>query len=145
MMKKLIPILLIAMTVAWAQPGRGFGHFGMAPDKGLNLTEKQQEQITKLHTQTQTKAIDLRADLEKLQLELRGQLRADSPNKKVIDATVDKIAAKRGALQKLHLNNHLEVRAVLTPEQRELFDSRSSKRGLSKGHGHRKGHSFRRW
>lgn len=145
MMKKLIPILLISMTVAWAQPDRGFSHFGMAPDKGLNLTKKQQEQITKLRTQTQTKAIDLRADLEKLQLELRGQLRADRPNKKAIDATVDKIAAKRGALQKLRLNNHLDVRAVLTPEQRELFDSRSSKRGLSKDHGHKKDHRFRRW
>lgn len=145
MIKKLIPVLLISMTVAWAQPDRGFGHPGMGPDKGLDLTEKQQEQITKLHTQTQTKAIDLRADLEKLQLELRGQLRADRPNKKAIDATVDKIAAKRGTLQKLHLNNQLEVRVVLTPEQRELFDARSSKRSLSTGHGHRKDHRFRRW
>ncbi|MFB0515283.1 MAG: Spy/CpxP family protein refolding chaperone [Candidatus Neomarinimicrobiota bacterium] len=133
MIKKLLPFLLVSGTMVFAQSWYGPGMCRLLWNEDLKLTKEQQEQITKLGTQFQTQVIDLRADLQKLRLELQEQLRAVSPNKKAIDATLDKINAKQGAIQKLRVNHQLDVRAVLTPEQREIFDSRPFKRGFGKG------------
>jgi len=148
MIKRLLPFLLLSGTMVFAQPGFGRGVGRMAWDQDLKLTTEQQEQITKLRTQFQTQAIDLRADLQKLRLELQEQMRTDRPNKKAIDVTLDKINAKQGAMQKQRVNHHLDVLTVLTPEQREIFDSRPFKRGLGQGRpgrGYHRGGRFRCW
>lgn len=148
MINKLLVATLLMTTVVMAQPGRGFGKARMGWDDQLKLTSQQVEQIQKSRTAFQTKAIDLRADLQKLRLELRGQLRADKPNKTAIDATLDKIAAQQAALEKLRVGHQLEVRALLTDEQKQIFDARPFGRGGGKGlRGHRWGHSGRgrRW
>ena len=135
----MINILLIATllitTAAFAQPGRGFGMARPGLDDQLKLTPQQVEQIQKLRTAFQTKAIDLRANQQKLRLELNEQLRADRPNKKTIDATIDKIAAQRAALEKLQVGNRLDVRALLTDEQKEVFGYLPFGRGGSRGIG----------
>ncbi len=148
MINRLLIATLLMTTVVLAQPGHGFGKARMGLDDQLKLTPQQVEQIQKSRTVLQTKCIDLRADTQKLQLELREQMRADKPNQKAIDATLDKIAAQQAALQKLRVGHHLEVRALLTPEQRLIFDARPygygrgmGDRGYSRGRG---GHG-KRW
>ena len=79
MINKLLVAALLMTTVVMAQPGRGFSKARMGWDDQLKLTPQQVEQIQKSRTAFQTKAIDMQADLQKLRLELRGQLRADKP------------------------------------------------------------------
>ncbi len=142
MINRLLIATLLMTTVVLAQPGRGFSKARMGLDDHLKLTSQQVEQIQKSRTAFETEAIDLRADMQKLQLELRGQMRADKPNQKAIDATIDKIAAKQAALQKLRVGHHLEVRALLTDEQKQIFDARPFGHGSGRsccgpGMGHR--------
>ncbi|UCH09337.1 MAG: Spy/CpxP family protein refolding chaperone [Fidelibacterota bacterium] len=145
MMKKLIPLLLMPLAVTLAQPGLGFGARHKAWDKDLDLTKEQQEKITDLRTDFQKEAIDMRADMQKLRLELQEQMRTDKPNRKAIEATVDKITAQQNAIMKARVNTHLGVREVLTPEQREKFDARPMKQGFGRERGLRPGRGFRRW
>jgi len=146
MINKLLVAALLITTVVMAQPGHGFGKARMGLDDQLKLTPQQVEQIQKSRTAFQTKAIDLRADLQKLRLELNGQIQADKPNKRAIDATLDKIAAQQAALEKLRVGHQLEVRALLTDEQKQVFDARPFGRGGDKGfRGHGMGNRGRGW
>ena len=145
MIKQLIPLALASVSMEFAQPGRGFRATHMAREQQLNLTTEQQEQITKLRTAYQTQVIDLRADLQKFHLQRREQMGVDQPNRRAINGTVERIAAKRGELDKLEVNHSLDVRGLLTAEQRQLFDSRSFKRGLGAGRGQRRSRGFGRW
>ena len=137
MINRLLIATLLITTAAFAQPGRGFGMARPGLGDQLNLTPQQVEQIQKLRTKFQTECIDQRADLQKLRLELRGQMQADKPNKRTIDATLDKIAAKNAALEKLQVGHSLEVRALLTDEQKKVFGSRPFGRGRGMGMGFR--------
>jgi len=144
MINKLLVAALLMTTAVFAQPGRFFGAARPARDDQLNLTPQQVEQIQKLSTAFQTKAIDLRANQQKLRLELNEQLRADSPNRKAINATLDKIAAEKVALEKLQVGNRLDVRALLTDEQKQIFEARPFGRGGGKGfRGHSLGRGWR--
>jgi Spy/CpxP family protein refolding chaperone len=146
MISKLLAATLVITSIVFAQPGLGFRAARMGLDDQLKLKPQQVEQIHKIRTAIQTQCIDLRADLQKLRLELRGQMRAERPNRKAIDATVDKIAAKRASMEKLRVGHHLEVRALLTDEQRQVFDARPFGLGRGKGiRGYRRGHGRGRW
>jgi len=135
MINKLLVATLLVTSVVIAQPGRFFGAARPGRDDQLKLTPQQTEQIQKQRTAFQTKAIDLRANMQKLRLELRGQVRAERPNKKAIDATVDKIAAQRATLEKLQVGHRLDVRALLTDEQKQVFVARPFGRGGRMGMG----------
>ena len=148
MINRLLIATLLMTTVVLAQPGHSFGKARIGLDDQLKLIPQQVEQIQKSRTTLQTKCIDLRADLQKLRLELREQMRADRPNKKTIDATIDKVAAKQAALEKLRVEHQLEVRALLTDEQRQTFDARPFGHGGGKGfrgHGMGRRGRGRRW
>ena len=145
MINKLLVATLLMTSVVFAQPGHGFRAVHPGLDDQLKLTPQQVEQIQKLRTAFQTKAIDLQADLKKLQLELREQMRAERPSKRTIDATLDKIAAQRAALEKLRVGHRLDVRALLTDEQKQMFEARPFGRGRGMGYrGHRR-YRGRRW
>ena len=118
----LVPLALASLVLA--QPVGGIGDGTMRPMQQLNLEPRQQKQIMALRTAFQSQAIDLRADLQKLHLKLGNQMRADKPDTRAINGTVDQLTAKQGALRKLRVNQQLEVRALLTPQQRQIFDSR---------------------
>ena len=146
-MKHMILFLLIPMAAVLAQPGQARGGFDKMRGEQLNLTAEQQEQIDELQTDFQKQAIDLRADLQKLQLELREQMQADQPNKRAIDATLDKLSAKQSELHKLRVYHQLDVRTLLTPEQRQIFDARPHRQdfGMGRERGHRPGGRMHRW
>ncbi len=61
MINKLLAGLLLMTTVVIAQPGHGFRAVHPGLDNQLKLTPQQVEQIQKLRTAFQTKAIDLRS------------------------------------------------------------------------------------
>jgi Spy/CpxP family protein refolding chaperone len=125
-MFKKLSLALIAMTViVMAQPGPERDLEGSREkfsDK-LNLTEKQEDQIAALRSDFQLKMIDLNADLQKLELKLKAKVHTDDPDRNAIHKAVDKISEKEGEIQKLRLDHRLEVRSLLTDEQRKTFNS----------------------
>ena len=147
MIKRMIPFLFIPMAAVLAQPGQGLDGFNKRTGWQLNLTAEQQEQIGDLRSGFQKQAIDLRADVQKLQLELRDQMRADQPSKRAIDATLDKLSAKQGELHRLRVYHQLDVRVLLTPEQRQTFDSRPHGLGfgMDRERPPRRGGHMHRW
>lgn len=124
---------LLTAGAAWAQdPSPGdpsAAHPGEGMSRGeersrhqdmmqkLDLTDEQSKKIEDIRYQHQKKAIALRADLESGRLDLGRLMRADQPDRRAIEAQIDKLSATRTTLEKDRVGQLLEMRAVLTPEQ----------------------------
>jgi Spy/CpxP family protein refolding chaperone len=122
--------------------GRGFGRgAGLgALAKELNLSAAQKEKLAAVHDAHRRKAIAMRADLEVAQLDLHKLLRADTPDRRAIDAQIDRTTAMRGELHKARMGALLDARSVLTPQQREKLKELRASRPRMRGHGrHRPG------
>jgi len=139
MIKRLLPILLMLVAAVFAQPGRGGGLARLSWDYELNLTTEQLGQINRLRSQYQSQRIDLSADLQKQRLELRELMQAERTNQKKIDANLAEIAERQQAMKKLWVQHRLEVRALLTDDQRVLFDARPFGAGPGMGRGYGRG------
>ena len=90
----------------------------------LNLTKEQSDKIADLRDRQARRAIDLRAQIQTAQLDLRKLMRADTPDKAAIGRQIDKLSGLRAELQKSRIGTMLDVRAILTPEQREKMRDR---------------------
>jgi Spy/CpxP family protein refolding chaperone len=137
-MFKKLSLVLIVMTVvliAQPEPGRGLEGYQEKFSDKLNLTEQQEGQIAELRYEFQLKMIDLNADLQKLELGLKDRVHTDNPDRSAIHKTIDKISAKKGEIQKFRLDHRLEVRSLLTKEQRATFDSMPMMMRSEKHHG----------
>jgi Spy/CpxP family protein refolding chaperone len=108
-------------------PGRG-GHRAMM--EKLNLTDDQSKKLEDIRYQHQKKAITMRADLESARLDLGRMMRADQPDRRAIEAQLDKISQARLVLAKDRVGQMLDMRAVLTPEQLKTWrEMRGGMRG----------------
>ena len=99
----------------------------------LDLTKEQRDKIADLRDRQQRRAIDLRAQIQTAQLDMRKLMRADKPEKAAIEKQVDKLSRLRADLQKSQIGTMLEVRDVLTPEQREKMRGRMGEGGPGAG------------
>ncbi|MFC1550399.1 Spy/CpxP family protein refolding chaperone [Candidatus Neomarinimicrobiota bacterium] len=138
MNNKIIAIMVLVSAVVLAQPEPGNcankgEHRAKLMDE-LNLTNDQQKQIDNLRESMQLKAIDMKADVQKLEIKLESEMKADNSSKKSIMAIADKLNAKRGELQRMHISHRFDVRQLLTVEQRQIFDSRPFNRHGFKQH-----------
>ncbi|MFC1543485.1 Spy/CpxP family protein refolding chaperone [Candidatus Neomarinimicrobiota bacterium] len=149
MLKKLIPMMLIISTVVLSQPGRGFGTGRVYLSDEMNLTSEQMEKIGQLYNEYQLKHIDLQAEVQKLILQQREQIRAERPNQRNINSTIDNLAEQRKNIEKLRVEHLLSVQSILTDEQRQIFDSRPYRQAFGIGraynpHGSFPGRTIRR-
>lgn len=131
-MKSYIAISLLVLMAGLSAQGRGGFGRGIGWNDDLNLTTEQIKQIDGFRTDFRKAQIDVRADMQKLRLELKELMQVDNPNQKAIDAQLEKIQDKELALEKLRVRHQLEVRSLLTDEQKVLFDQHSFDRG--RGH-----------
>ncbi|MFH1850753.1 MAG: Spy/CpxP family protein refolding chaperone [Candidatus Neomarinimicrobiota bacterium] len=139
-MKKQIIIAMVLMTALASAQMRGHHDPGMGWDPELNLTTEQIKQIDQFRSGFQKDRIDLQADVAKLRIELRELTRADDPNQKAINAVLEKISTRELALEKLRVEHRLQVRGLLTEEQKVLFDQQPLGRGMGqKGQGRHDG------
>jgi Spy/CpxP family protein refolding chaperone len=100
-----------------------------------DLTEAQKEEITTLHTKT-IKAVQPHQDnMAKLGIDKRAAMRADNPSQKEINKLIEKMSDERVAIQKLRAENHLNIRNVLTADQKVVFDTKMHRRGGQNGPG----------
>ena len=132
-MKNTIKLMLVLLftgsfvLVLSAQPGehqKPMHKMSGIPD----LSEEQEKQIEDLRTELQKEILPIKSEMEVASAELKKLCIADSPDMGLINKTIDKIGEYRTTLQKLHIQNRMKIRALLTPEQRVQFDTRSFQR-----------------
>lgn len=99
--------------------GRGMGAWWKNPElaQKVGLSDDQTQQLEKISYQSKLQMIDLRATLEKEQLNLHQQLESDQPNEDSVLGQVDKVAEARAAIEKARVQTMLATRKVLTPDQ----------------------------
>ena len=94
--------------------GMGLGMRGRALMGELDLTPAQREHIAERRDRIQKSA-----EIRIAELDLRSLMRAEKPDGRAIDEQIDKIAGLRADLQKTQVRTMLEIRSMLTPQQRE--------------------------
>lgn len=100
----------------------------------LKLTDQQRKDMDAILQDHREKLIDLRANVEKAEVEMQPMIQADQPNESAILAQIDKIAQARAELEKGNARFLLALRAKLTPEQwKALQDMRSEHRDRRNG------------
>jgi len=83
----------------------------------LKLTDEQRKSMDATLLEHREKLIDLRATLQKAELELEPLMKDDQPNEARIVAGIDKVAQARADLEKANARFLLAIRGKLTPEQ----------------------------
>ncbi len=95
--------------------------------RDLDLTKEQRDRLADLRDKQARAAIRARADLATAGLDLKRLLRAENPDRAAINRQIDRMAQLRAEMAKARVAGMLDMRAVLTPEQREkLRGHRSS-------------------
>ncbi|GAB6281644.1 MAG: hypothetical protein STSR0008_03850 [Ignavibacterium sp.] len=93
----------------------------------LNLTDEQQDKIDQLRINHQKKMVDLRADLEKSQLELKDLMTKGNYSRTDYLKVVQNIQKKREVMSTERANHQMDVYEILSPEQKEIWnDSRGN-------------------
>jgi Spy/CpxP family protein refolding chaperone len=152
----LIIMMIAAMSMSatvWAQgpeAGRGAGKPGakkgnpemhmkmMLPD----LTDEQVAKIKTLRIEMMKQLNPLRAELKEKMAHLNTLSIAEKPDMKAINTTIDEIGALKTKMMKIHAKFRQDVRALLTDDQRVIFDSKAGKmmgHGMKGHHGSGKG------
>lgn len=85
----------------------------------LGITDAQAGKIRQLSSAFQVSQIRSRADIQVDRLQLRDLLTAQSPNRTAIDQKLNQVSAAQLALRKQQVHYMLDLRDVLTAEQRQ--------------------------
>jgi len=118
--------------------GRGLGLFGNDGANGpggglaqyLGLSTKQQQQMHDLQFAFMKKTLDTRDELGKKRIEQKALLNSDPVEWKKVDQLTDEIAKLQATMEKEKVRQRLEIKKILTPEQREKFKSGNCPQGL---------------
>lgn len=89
----------------------------------LNLTDEQQDKIEQLRINHQKKMVDLRADLEKSQLELKDLMIKGNYSRTDYLKIVQNIQKKREVMSTERANHQMDIYEILTPEQKEIWNN----------------------
>ncbi|NOZ46232.1 MAG: periplasmic heavy metal sensor [Chlorobi bacterium] len=107
----------------------------------LNLTESQQAKMNTLKTDQMKQMLQFSNRLNELKARQQTLTTADKADMKAINANIDEITALKNKMMKQKAKHIQDVRALLTDEQRVIFDSHSQmgERGDGFKNGHKKG------
>ncbi len=157
LLSTLVALLVVSMaTGALAQgPGQGqgrggrggFGDGNFGPEmrmermaQRLDLSADQMTTIKEIRTKGRSANLELRKEMMRLRNEKRGEMLKDDPSTKTVLGLTTKIGDLRTELQTNRVSNRLEVRKVLTPEQRDkMLLSGEGREGRGDRDGFRKG------
>jgi len=97
----------------------------------LKLTDDQRKAMDEIFQQHREKLVDLRANVEKAEIEMEPLVRADQPNESAVMAQIDKVAQARAELEKANARFLFELRAKLTPDQwKQVQEFRQNHEGM---------------
>lgn len=85
----------------------------------IGLTAEQSDRIEKIFVKTRPRLIDLKADLEKNQLELQAAMDDRNADRRDVEKKLDAVENARKNLQKARVLMILDIKQVLRPEQWE--------------------------
>jgi len=116
-----IAVLLLVLGTALGQQGLGDGKWWKRPRvvQALGLTAEQSSELEKIFAKSRPKLIDLKADLEKKQFAYEQAMSADKVDRQDVEAKIEAREQARAKLQKELALMELDMKQVLTPEQRE--------------------------
>ncbi len=118
MIRRLIPLLVIFLAAgAFAQlpPGKWWRRPEIV--QSLNLSEEQQDRLETIFRGAATELIDLRADVDKANIALRGELDRPTLDRAAIHRIATRLSDARGRLFDRELMMLVEMRGVLTDPQ----------------------------
>lgn len=101
----------------------------------LKLTDEQRKAFDGILLEHREKLIDLKASVEKAELEMEPLVSADQPNEARILAQIDKVAQSRAELEKANARFLLAIRNKLTPEQWKQIQAFRASHGEERGWG----------
>lgn len=126
-MKKLVVILILSTTLSWSQrmwtdddhqlSMRGHGRIV----ENLKLTEDQQKQFDKIHTDLEKKQITLRSKLETMQVDLRDLIRSEKPDQGKIESQLSEISKTQNEMKMNRMGRWFGINKILTPEQQNIW------------------------
>ncbi|MGD0095234.1 MAG: Spy/CpxP family protein refolding chaperone [Terracidiphilus sp.] len=99
----------------------------------LKLTDDQRKAFDGILMEHREKLIDLRANVEKAEVEMEPLVGADQPDESRILAQIDKVAQARAELEKANARFLLAIRNKLTPEQWKQVQAFRANRGQERG------------
>ncbi len=161
----IITTLMLTLAVtAMAQPGQR-GQGCMDGDRGrpmmaqLDLTEEQQTAVDALREKGRAGMIENRKDMARLDNQLEGLMLQDRPDAKKVEKMVRRIGDLKTDMRVQRMDTRLEIRELLTPDQRDRMMSMRAHKGRDghgrgyapgncdqqfgkKGHGPRGGHPY---
>ncbi len=128
--------LALAAAVVMAGPAAAWRH-GPPPDGGLqrqldklNLDPTQREQVQAILDAAKPEREQVRTQLESARDQMHELMKQDPPDETKIMEQADSLGQLQTAAHKAMLHTMLQVRAVLTPEQRaQLEDLKPRRRG----------------
>lgn len=100
----------------------------------LKITADQQKAMDDILFKHRERLIDLRADLQKAELDMEPLMNADEPNRAAIEAQIDRVVAARAALEKANSNFLLDIRMKLTPDQWKQIKNFRAERSMHEMH-----------
>jgi Spy/CpxP family protein refolding chaperone len=119
---------IMALAVLWFAAGTARGQQGLVEGKwwkrprivqAIGLSTQQTAELEKIFAKSRPKLIDLKADLEKKQFAYEQAVAADKVDRAQVAALIEARELSRAQLQKELTLMELDMRQVLTPEQRE--------------------------
>ena len=118
----------LILVTAWLAAGVARGQQPLADGKwwkrprivqALGLTPTQTSELEKIFAKSRPRLIDLKADLEKKQFAYEQAMGADKVDRQQVEAAIEAREQSRARLQKELALMELDMKQVLTPEQRE--------------------------
>jgi len=122
---KRLLVVLVALLLAASAQAQVEGKWWKRPRivQVLGLTPQQTADLEKIFAKSRPKIIDLKADLEKKQFAYQEAMTAEKVDRKEVEALIEAREQARAQLQKELSLMELDMRQVLTPEQREKAEA----------------------
>ena len=89
--------------------------------KELNLTDQQKDELAKLRSEHQKSTIDLRANIQKIRVEIKDELREKNLNENKILSLTKKISDLQAQLKESAVKMWLDSYKLLDDKQREIW------------------------
>jgi Spy/CpxP family protein refolding chaperone len=142
---------LVFSTSLEAQIRGGYGERGSRgerPDRvrlheQLDLTGDQESKLSEIRTAHQKQMIDKQAELRKLRLSIQEEMRKDNPDMTAVQTLIRNQESLRTNVQLERIKHFNDIREVLTPEQREIWQKNRREFRDWGSFGERRGHPRR--
>jgi len=126
-MRTLSVILCLTLVMAsgsWAFGGKPQAERGKNYDriaKQLNLTKEQSEKCKASNEKLQASLKANREEVKQLAEQLKSELQLENPDRNKVHSLIKKISDQRTEMELKRMDSLLEMRKLLTPEQKAKF------------------------